>query len=158
MDLGTLKPAPGSTKKRKRVGRGDGSGHGKTSCRGHKGQGSRSGGNVQPGFEGGQMPLQRRLPKHGFHNPFRRVWAVVNLGQLEAFDAGSEVTPETLHERRMVRRKGAPVKVLGDGEFTKKLTIRAHGFSAKAKEKIESLGGKAELIQQAAGEKQAAGE
>jgi large subunit ribosomal protein L15 len=158
MDLGTLKPAPGSTKKRKRVGRGDGSGHGKTSCRGHKGQGSRSGGNVQPGFEGGQMPLQRRLPKHGFHNPFRRVWAVVNLGQLEAFDAGSEVTPETLHERRMVRRKAAPVKVLGDGEFTKKLTIRAHGFSAKAKEKIESLGGKAELIQQAAGEKQAAGE
>ena len=156
MDLGTLKPAPGSTKKRKRVGRGDGSGHGKTSCRGHKGQGSRSGGNVQPGFEGGQMPLQRRIPKHGFHNPFRRSWAVVNLGQLEPFDAGSEITPETLHERRLVRRKGEPVKVLGDGEFTKRLTIRAHAFSAKAKEKIESLGGKAELIQEATAEKQKA--
>ena len=147
MDLSTLKPAPGSTKKRKRVGRGDGSGHGKTACRGHKGQGSRAGGNIAPGFEGGQMPLQRRLPKHGFHNPFRRSWAVVNLGQLEAFDAGSEVTPEALHERRLVRRKGEPVKILGDGEFTKKLTIRAHAFSAKAKEKIESLGGKAEVIQ-----------
>ena len=153
MDLSTLKPAPGSTKKRKRVGRGDGSGHGKTACRGHKGQGSRAGGNIAPGFEGGQMPLQRRLPKHGFHNPFRRSWAVVNLGQLEAFDAGSEVTPEALHERRLVRRKGEPVKILGDGEFTKKLTIRAHAFSAKAKEKIESLGGKAEVIQTVTGEK-----
>jgi large subunit ribosomal protein L15 len=156
MNLGDLKPAPGSTKKRKRVGRGDGSGHGKTACRGHKGQGSRSGGNIAPGFEGGQMPLQRRLPKHGFHNPFRRTWVVVNLGQLEAFDAGSEVTPEALHERRLVRRKGEPVKVLGDGEFTKKLTIRAHAFSAKAKEKIESLGGKAEVIEQATGNRQEA--
>jgi len=153
MDLSTLKPAPGSTKKRKRVGRGDGSGHGKTACRGHKGQGSRSGGNIAPGFEGGQMPLQRRLPKHGFHNPFRRSWVVVNLGQLEAFAAGSEVTPETLHERRLVRRKGEPVKILGDGEFTKKLTIRAHAFSAKAKEKIESLGGRAEVIQTATNDK-----
>jgi len=153
MDLSTLKPAPGSTKKRKRVGRGDGSGHGKTACRGHKGQGSRSGGNIAPGFEGGQMPLQRRLPKHGFHNPFRRSWVVVNLGQLEAFAAGSEVTPETLHERRLVRRKGEPVKILGDGEFTKKLTIRAHAFSAKAKEKIESLGGRAEVIQTATSDK-----
>jgi large subunit ribosomal protein L15 len=153
MDLSTLKPAPGSTKKRKRVGRGDGSGHGKTSCRGHKGQGSRAGGNIAPGFEGGQMPLQRRLPKHGFHNPFRRSWAVVNLGQLEAFDPGSDVTPEALHERRLVRRKGEPVKILGDGEFTKKLTIRAHAFSAKAKEKIESLGGKAEVIQTVTDEK-----
>ena len=156
MDLGTLKPAPGSTKKRKRVGRGDGSGHGKTSCRGHKGQGSRSGGNVQPGFEGGQMPLQRRIPKHGFHNPFRRSWAVVNLGQLEAFEAGSEVTPDALHERRLVRRKSEPVKVLGDGDFTKRLMIKAHAFSAKAKEKIESLGGKAELIEQATGNRQQA--
>ncbi len=147
MNLSDLKPAPGSNKKRKRVGRGDGSGHGKTACRGHKGQGSRSGGNIAPGFEGGQMPLQRRLPKHGFHNPFRRTWVVVNLGQLESFAAGTEVTPEALHERRLVRRKGEPVKVLGDGEFTKKLTIRAHAFSAKAKEKIESLGGKAEVIQ-----------
>ncbi len=157
MDLSTLKPAPGSTKKRKRVGRGDGSGHGKTACRGHKGQGSRAGGNIAPGFEGGQMPLQRRLPKHGFHNPFRRSWVVVNLGQLEGFDAGSEVTPETLHERRLVRRKGEPVKVLGDGEFTKKLTVRAHAFSARAKEKIESLGGKAEVIQDPKRERPEAG-
>src|ERR1051325_10380530 len=103
MNLSDLKPAPGSTKKRKRVGRGDGSGHGKTSCRGPQGEGPRPGGNVKPGFEGGQMPLQRRLPKHGFHNPFRRAWAVVNLGQLETFDAGSEVTPDALHERRLVR-------------------------------------------------------
>ena len=147
MDLSTLKPAPGSTKKRKRVGRGDGSGHGKTSCRGHKGQGARSGGNVAPGFEGGQMPLQRRLPKHGFHNPSRQSSSVVNLGQLEIFDAGSEVTPELLYDRRLVRRRGEPVKVLGDGEFTKRLTVRAHAFSAKAKEKIESFGGKAELIE-----------
>jgi len=154
MDLSTLKPAPGSTKKRKRVGRGDGSGHGKTSCRGHKGQGSRSGGNIAPGFERGQMPLQRRIPKHGFRNPFRRAWAVVNLGQLEAFEAGNEVTPESLHERRLVRRQGEPVKVLSDGEFTKRLTIRAHAFSAKAKEKIESLGGKAEVIQRPGRDKQ----
>ncbi|HEY2990262.1 MAG TPA: 50S ribosomal protein L15 [Candidatus Binatia bacterium] len=148
MDLSTLKPAPGSTKKRKRVGRGDGSGHGKTSCRGHKGQGSRSGGNVPPGFEGGQMPLRRRLPKHGFHNPFRQTTVVVNLGQLEVFDAGSEVTPELLVERRLIRRRGEPIKILADGALTKRLTVKAHAFSAKAKEKIESLGGKAELVQQ----------
>ena len=146
MDLSNLTPAPGSTKKRKRVGRGDGSGHGKTSCRGHKGQGARSGGNVPPGFEGGQMPLRRRLPKHGFHNPFRQSSAVVNLGQLEIFDAGSEVTPEVLVERRLVRRKGEPVKILADGELSKALTVKAHAFSSKAKEKLEALKGKAELI------------
>jgi large subunit ribosomal protein L15 len=147
MDLGTLKPAPGSTKKRKRVGRGDGSGHGKTSGRGHKGQGARSGGNVPPGFEGGQMPLRRRVPKRGFHNPFRQVSVVVNLGQLEIFESGSEVTPEILLERRLIRRKGEPVKILADGSLTKPLTVKAHAFSSKAKEKIEALGGKAELIQ-----------
>ena len=147
-DLSNLKPAPGSTKKRKRVGRGDGSGHGKTSCRGHKGQGSRSGGNTPPGFEGGQMPLQRRLPKRGFHNPFRQTSSVVNLGQLEIFASGSEVTPELLLERRLIRRKGEPVKILADGAFSKRLVVKAHAFSSKAKEKLEALGGKAELIEE----------
>jgi large subunit ribosomal protein L15 len=146
MKLSDLTPAPGSSKKRKRVGRGDGSGHGKTSCRGHKGQGSRSGGGTRPGFEGGQMPLQRRVPKRGFHNPFRIATAVVNLDQLESFPAGSEVTPETLAQRGMMGGKYRRVKILGDGSLSKALTIKAHGFSAKAKEKIESLGGKVELI------------
>lgn len=146
MKLSDLRPAPGSNKKCKRVGRGDGSGHGKTSCRGHKGQGARSGGGTRPGFEGGQMPLQRRLPKRGFHNPFRVEMAVVNLGQLEDFPAGSEVTPESLAERGLVRGKRSRLKVLGDGSLSKSLTVKAHGFSAKAKEKIEACGGKVELI------------
>ncbi|HYT58465.1 MAG TPA: 50S ribosomal protein L15 [Verrucomicrobiae bacterium] len=146
MRLDELKPAAGSSKKRKRVGRGDGSGHGKTSCRGHKGQGARSGGNVQPGFEGGQMPLQRRLPKRGFHNPFRVEMSAVNLGQLELFSAGSEVTPESLSEHGLVAGKNRRIKILGDGTLSKALTVKAHGFSAKAKEKIEAVGGKAELI------------
>lgn len=146
MRLDELKPAAGSSKKRKRVGRGDGSGHGKTSCRGHKGQGARSGGNVQPGFEGGQMPLQRRLPKRGFHNPFRIEMSVVNLGQLESFPAGVEVTPESLSQRGLLTGKQRRVKILGEGALSKALTVKAHGFSAKAKEKIEAAGGKAELI------------
>jgi large subunit ribosomal protein L15 len=146
MRLSDLKPASGSTRKRKRVGRGDGSGHGKTSCRGHKGQGARSGGNIAPGFEGGQMPLQRRLPKRGFHNPFGVKMAVVNLQQLEAFPAGSEVTPELLSQKGLVRGKGRLLKILGEGSLTKALTIKAHRFSATAKEKIEASGGKAEVI------------
>ncbi|HYA28570.1 MAG TPA: 50S ribosomal protein L15 [Acidobacteriota bacterium] len=146
MRLDELRPAAGSNKKRKRIGRGDGSGHGKTSGRGHKGQGARSGGNVQPGFEGGQMPLQRRLPKRGFHNLFRVEMAVVNLAQLEALPAGSEVTPEMLAQQGLVSGKNKPVKILGEGSLAKALTVRAHGFSAKAKEKIEAAGGKAELI------------
>ncbi|MGH7827416.1 MAG: 50S ribosomal protein L15 [Candidatus Binatia bacterium] len=146
MKLSDLKPAIGSTKKRKRVGRGDGSGHGKTSGRGHKGQGARSGGNVAPGFEGGQMPLQRRLPKRGFQNPFRVEIAVVNLKQLDTFPAGSEVTPDLLSERGLVRGKGRLVKILGDGSLSKALTIKAHRFSTSAKEKIEAHGGKAEVI------------
>ncbi len=146
MNLSDLKPAPGSKKKRKRVGRGDGSGHGKTSCRGHKGQGARAGGGTRPGFEGGQMPLTRRVPKRGFHNPFKASLAVVNLGQLEVFASGSEVTPELLRERRLVRGKVERIKILGDGSLSKPLTVRAHGFSSKAKEKIEALGGKAELV------------
>jgi large subunit ribosomal protein L15 len=146
MKLQDLKPPAGSTKKRKRVGRGDGSGHGKTSCRGHKGQGARSGGGTRPGFEGGQMPLQRRLPKRGFHNPFRMTMSVLNLEQLEIFPAGSEVTPELLAERGLVRGKNKRIKILGDGSLSKALTVKVHGFSAKAKEKIEASGGKAELI------------
>jgi len=146
MKLDDLRPAAGSNKKRKRIGRGDGSGHGKTSGRGHKGQGARSGGNTKPGFEGGQMPLQRRLPKRGFHNPFRIEMSVVNLGQIDALPAGTEVTPEVLIEHGYLSGKRRRVKILGDGSLSKALTVKAHGFSAKAKEKIEAAGGKAELI------------
>ncbi|MFQ5849749.1 MAG: 50S ribosomal protein L15 [Candidatus Binatia bacterium] len=146
MDLGCLSPTPGSQKKRKRVGRGKGSGRGKTSCRGHKGQGARAGRGVAPGFEGGQMPLKRRVPKRGFHNPFKKKYALVNIGQIEVFDSGSEVTPELLHGRGLVRKKNEPVKILGDGKLSKLLTVRAHGFSSKAKEKIEALGGRAEWL------------
>lgn len=146
MTLDELKPAAGSNRKRKRVGRGDGSGHGKTSCRGHKGQGARSGGGTKPGFEGGQMPLQRRLPKRGFHNPFRIDMAVVNLTQLETFASGAEVTPEALSAQGFVHGKNLRVKILGDGSLSKPLTVKAHGFSATARAKIEASGGKAELI------------
>lgn len=146
IDLSNLRPVRGSNKEKKRVGRGDGSGHGKTSCRGHKGQGARSGGGTRPGFEGGQMPLKRRVPKRGFRNPFKSSPAVINLGQLEVFNPGSEVTPEILLEHGLIRRKDKTVKILGDGSLSKPLTIKAHGFSSKAKDKIEALGGKAELI------------
>ncbi|HEY7166696.1 MAG TPA: 50S ribosomal protein L15 [Candidatus Binatia bacterium] len=146
MNLSDLRPAPGSNKKRKRVGRGDGSGHGKTSCRGHKGQGARSGGNTKPGFEGGQMPLQRRVPKRGFRNPFKVEMTVINLDQLDVFSEGTEVTPELLQTRGLLRGKGRQVKILGDGVISKALTVKAHAFSAKAKEKIEASGGKAELV------------
>jgi large subunit ribosomal protein L15 len=146
MKLDDLKPAAGSTKKQKRVGRGDGSGHGKTACRGHKGQRARAGGGTRPGFEGGQMPLQRRLPKRGFHNPFKVDIAVVNLEQLEVFSSDSEVTPESLAQRGLVRGKNRRVKILGDGAIGKPLRIKAHGFSETAKRKIEAAGGKAELI------------
>lgn len=146
MKLDDLKPAAGSTKKQKRVGRGDGSGHGKTACRGHKGQRARAGGGTRPGFEGGQMPLQRRLPKRGFHNPFRVDVAVVNLEQLEGFASGSEINPEILAQRGLVRGKTRRIKILGDGTLTKSLTVKAHGFSSAARQKIESAGGKTELI------------
>ena len=146
MTLDELRPAAGSNRKRKRVGRGDGSGHGKTSCRGHKGQGARSGGGTKPGFEGGQMPLQRRLPKRGFHNPFRIEMSEVNLTQLESFPSGAEVTPESLCAQGLVRGKNRRIKILGDGSLSKPLTIKAHGFSAKAKAKIEASGGKTEVI------------
>lgn len=149
MNLSSLSPARGAVKKRKRVGRGPGSGHGKTSCRGHKGRGARSGGNTPPGYEGGQNPLQRRLPKHGFHSPRRREFSIVNLATLEErFDAGATVDPAQLVERRLARR-GLPVKILGEGTLNKALTVHAHKFSGSAKQGIEAAGGRAEVIARA---------
>jgi large subunit ribosomal protein L15 len=146
--LHNLKPAKGSVRSRKRVGRGPGSGLGKTAGRGEKGQKSRSGFARKPGFEGGQMPLHRRVPKRGFSNqPFRREFACVNLGRLEVFDTGTIVTPELLVKQGMVKRIRGGLKVLADGDLTKALTVHAHRFSEKAKERIAALGGKVELIQ-----------
>jgi large subunit ribosomal protein L15 len=147
MALHDLKPARGSVRERKRVGRGPGSGLGKTSGRGEKGQKSRSGFARKPGFEGGQMPLHRRVPKRGFHNPFRKEYAEVNLGRLEVFEAGSIVTPEALQKRGLVRRTLDGVKILAKGDLTKALTVRAHKFSAKAQERIAGLGGRAEVLE-----------
>jgi large subunit ribosomal protein L15 len=147
MDLSNLKPAPGSTQKRKRLGRGPGSGLGKTSGRGHKGRGARSGGNTPPGYEGGQMPLQRRLPKRGFNNPFRTEYAVVNLGQLErAFDANQVVDLDALRAKHLVRAKAGLVKILAKGQLSKALTVKAHRFSAAARAQLEAAGGAAEVI------------
>jgi len=140
-----LKPAPGSHTKKTRRGRGVGSGLGKTAGRGQKGQKARSGGGVRPGFEGGQMPLVRRLPKRGFKNPFRVEYEVVNVGQLNIFEPGTEVTPELLRQRRLVRRD-LPVKILGEGELDRPLTVRAQAFSASAREKIQAASGTAEVI------------
>jgi len=150
MNLGDLRPARGAVKKRKRIGRGPGSGHGKTSTRGHKGRKSRSGGSSPPGYEGGQMPLQRRLPKRGFRNPSRRAFAVVNLAQLqEKFDAGSTVDPATLFERGLVGKRGVEVKILGDGTLSKALTVKAHRFSESARERIVAAGGTSEDLKSA---------
>jgi large subunit ribosomal protein L15 len=145
--LHDLKPNRGSVRERKRVGRGPGSGLGKTSGRGEKGQKSRSGYARKPGFEGGQMPLHRRVPKRGFHNLFRKEYAEVNLGRLEVFEAGSIVTPEVLQKRGLVRKALHGVKILAKGDLTKALTVRAHKFSAKAQERIAGLGGKAEVLE-----------
>jgi large subunit ribosomal protein L15 len=145
MDLSNLHPAPGSTRPQKRVGRGPGSGQGKTAGRGHKGRRSRSGGNSPPGYEGGQMPLQRRLPKRGFRPVSREEYAVVNLGQLEVFAAGTTVGPTELAERGLVRR-GRRVKCLADGKLTHALTVRAHAFSAKARDAIAAAGGTVEVL------------
>ena len=147
MSLNNLRPPKGAKHPRKRVGRGPGSGHGKTASRGSKGAKSRSGFRFKRGFEGGQMPLHRRVPKRGFHNPFRIEYAVVNLDTLaDVFDAGSEVTPDLLRERGLVRQAHAPVKILGRGEIAKKLTVRAHKFSGSAAQKIAAAGGAAEVI------------
>jgi large subunit ribosomal protein L15 len=146
MRLEELKPAKGSTKKAKRVGRGVGSGSGKTSGKGHKGQKARSGGVKGAGFEGGQMPLQRRIPKRGFTNIFRKEYAVVNLADLEKVAGSSPVTPETLMQNGLIKNLKAGVKVLGMGELKSKLTVRAHKFSKSALDKIQAAGGKAEVI------------
>jgi len=146
MKLHNLKPSPGSKKNRKRIGRGSGSGQGTTAGRGMNGQNSRSGGGTKPGFEGGQMPLYRRLPKRGFTNIFQKEFAIVNLESLNKFDDNEEVTVELLLENKIIRKKLDGVKILGEGELNKKLTVKAHKFSKTAKEKIEAVGGKAEVI------------
>ena len=145
MKLHELGPAAGSTTAPKRLGRGVGSGLGKTSGKGHKGAKARSGGGKRPGFEGGQMPLYRRVPKKGFTNIFRTEYATVNVGQLEVFDNGTVVTAAMLKEAKIIRKTLDGVKVLGNGELTKKLTVEAAKFTASAKEKIEALGVKAEV-------------
>ena len=146
-DLSNLKPPKGMKHPKKRIGRGQGSGNGKTAGRGHKGAKSRSGFHYKRGFEGGQMPLHRRVPKRGFHNPFRVEYEVVNLDSLAAkFDAGTVVTPELLREQGLVPGGKAPIKILARGDITKKLTVRAHKFSVKASEKLQAAGGNAELI------------
>jgi large subunit ribosomal protein L15 len=146
MDLSNLKPPKGAKHSKKRVGRGQGSGTGVQAGRGHKGAKSRSGFTHKRGFEGGQMPLHRRVPKRGFHNPFREEFQVVNLDTLtERFDDGVEITPELLRERGLIGRAGR-VKVLGRGEVSRALTVRAHKFSGKAAEKIAAAGGTAEVL------------
>lgn len=145
MRLNELKPKPGATRRRKRVGCGPGSGHGKTSTRGHKGYGSRSGAHVKRGFEGGQMPLARRLPKRGFVNLFKQRFEIVNVGQLSKLEANTVVTPEFLKERGIIKGR-ARVKVLSDGELSVPLTVKAHGFSKRALEKIAKANGQTEII------------
>jgi large subunit ribosomal protein L15 len=147
MDLSNLRPPKGATKNRKRIGRGQGSGSGKTASRGHKGAKSRAGFKRKRGFEGGQMPLHRRVPKRGFRNPFRVEYAVVNLDVLaENFESGAVITPELMREHGLLRGGPAPVKVLGRGDITKALTVQAHKFSGTAARKIADAGGKAEPL------------
>jgi large subunit ribosomal protein L15 len=145
--LNELKPAPGSKRERKRVGRGTGSGMGKTSTRGQTGQKSRSGGGVRPGFEGGQMPLSRRLPKRGFTNIFAKEYSIVNVGDLNRFEDGTEVTAQLLKEQRLIRKVQDGVKILGNGEITKKLTVKAAKFTKTAADKIKAAGGTAEVVE-----------
>ncbi len=146
MDLGSLKYAPGSVKKKKRIGRGHGSGLGKTAGKGHKGQRSRSGSKIRPWFEGGQMPLQRRVPKRGFTNIFKKKFQIVNLKDLDRVQKAKVITPEVLFDSGVINKKNIPVKVLGVGELKKAIDVSAHGFSASAKEKIEKSGGKVVLL------------
>jgi large subunit ribosomal protein L15 len=149
MMLNDLRPPAGSRKKKKRVGRGSGSGHGGTSCRGHKGQNARSGGGVPPWFEGGQMPLQRRLPKRGFTNIFRSEYCIINVGDLTRFAEQQEIiSPEFLKKNGHVKKMKSGLKVLGKGEITAPVHVQAHKFSKKAVEKIEKAGGKAEVLEQ----------
>lgn len=145
MKLSDLTPAAGSRKNKKRVGRGCGSGHGKTSCKGHKGQKARTGGGTKPGFEGGQMPLQRRLPKRGFTNIFQKEYVIVNLGAIEKL-AEAIVTPEVLLQEGIIKSIKDGVKILGEGDITKPVNVKAHAFSASAKEKILKAQGSVEII------------
>lgn len=146
MKLHQLQPAPGSRKSKKRLGRGPGSGLGKTAGKGHKGMLARSGRANVAGFEGGQMPLARRLPKRGFHNPFRTEFAVVNLKTLSSLAQTATVTPQVLYEKRIVKKQSRPIKILGVGELDKPMTIEAHKFSQSALRKIEQAGGQAKVI------------
>ncbi|RMG68849.1 MAG: 50S ribosomal protein L15 [Calditrichaeota bacterium] len=146
MDLGSLKKAPGSTRKNKRIGRGQGSGQGCTAGRGTKGQRSRSGSKQRAWFEGGQMPIQRRLPKFGFHRYNRVEFQVVNVRDLERVADQPEITPEVLQQAGLIRKKELPVKILGDGELTKKVSVKVHAVSKSAREKIEKLGGTVSLL------------
>ena len=146
MKLHELAPAPGSTKECKRIGRGHGSGNGKTAGKGHKGQKARAGHGMRPGFEGGQMPLQRRVPKRGFNNIFAEEWLAINVAALEAFEDGAVVDAKALQEKGIIKKADKPVKVLGNGKLTKKITVNLNAFSASAAEKINAAGGKAEVI------------
>ena len=146
MKLNELRPAEGSTRESFRVGRGPGSGNGKTAGKGHKGQNARSGGGVRPGFEGGQMPLQRRLPKRGFHNIFATKYVNVNLSDLNKFEDGSVVDTQALLDKKIIKKSLDGVKVLGNGELTKKLTVKVAAYSESAKQKIEACGGTAEVM------------
>jgi large subunit ribosomal protein L15 len=146
MKIHELSPAAGSRAKRKRVGRGPGSGHGKTACRGHKGQKSRSGGGVKPGFEGGQMPLQRRLPKRGFTNAFRKEYCVVNVSDLNRFEANATLDVEALEKAGLVSKMKDGIKLLGNGEVSQPLIVKVHKASGSARRKIEAAGGKVEIV------------
>jgi large subunit ribosomal protein L15 len=146
MQLNTLKPAVGATRDRKRIGRGPGSGHGKTATKGHKGQKARSGGSIKPGFEGGQMPMQRRLPKRGFEPLSRKEFVVINISQLDLFDAGTVVDTAAIIARGLASNIRDGIKILAKGSITKALTVKAHKFSAAAKEQIIAAGGSVEEI------------
>jgi len=146
MNLHDLKPAKGARRKRKRIGRGPGSGHGKTATKGHKGLLARSGGGKRAGFEGGQMPLIRRVPKFGFANPFRTEYAIVNVKSLETWGGSETVTPQAMVEAGLVKRKTLPIKILGNGELKRSLVVQAHKFSKSAESKIQAAGGRVEVI------------
>ncbi len=146
MELNNLRPSIGSTKNRKRIGRGTGSGHGKTATKGHKGQKARSGGSIKAGFEGGQMPLQRRLPKRGFTPLDRVVYSLVNISQLDVFDAGTNIDSDALISKGLIKSNRFAVKILGNGDITKSLKVVAHKFSQSAKDKIVAAGGSVEEI------------
>jgi large subunit ribosomal protein L15 len=146
LSINTLKPAPGANKKNKRVGRGMGSGHGKTATRGYNGQMSRAGASVRPGFEGGQMPLYRRLPKRGFKNIFRKDYIAINVEMLDCFESGAQIDPVMLRDHGIIKNLRGEIKILGNGDLTKSVNVRAHKFSKSAIEKIQKAGGTAEVI------------